>query len=330
MRLYWLQTVGQRRSCQWGGGGHLLVGHQTRRDPVGTTTAQTVPKQVSVKHRGDVLSRNPGGRPRGVCSTSTKNGADALQGPSGDSAPIRCLPSAAPPPAPLRVWAWPARRACGRGLPGGAFFRLSESTSYASAVGLQARSPRPLSRGPAPFSRAGRGPGSGYCWLESQGLPCCEPRPGRVPARRAHPDGQRESRARPQPCPTPAARPAPASSRRKLGTCWQVKSGKGAVTLGAGARDGEPVGTEALSLHLPAVGTCRVGGSGSRGAGTRREWACMLRRADPPPRAGSCEFPRDPKVRAGDGQQVLLNACLRTAGISSWAAGPGGRGAAVS
>lgn len=59
------------------------------------------------------------------------------------------------------------------------------------------------------------------------------------------------------------------------------------MTLGAGARDGEPAGTEALSLHLLlAVGGGPSEGIRGRGVGTRREWACMLKCADPPRRDG--------------------------------------------
>lgn len=44
------------------------------------------------------------------------------------------------------------------------------------------------------------------------------------------------------------------------------------MTPGAGARDGEPAGTEALSRHLlRAVGAGRVGGSRCRGAGVPDE-----------------------------------------------------------
>lgn len=50
-------------------------------------------------------------------------------------------------------------------------------------------------------------------------------------------------------CPTPAAPPLPTPSPRRLGTCWQVKSGKGRVTRrGRGRGDGEPVGTEAFGV----------------------------------------------------------------------------------
>lgn len=101
---------------------------------------------------------------------------------SGDPAPIRSLPSVAPPPAPSIVgvacpevvWAWPA-------------WRHSLWTHRKQGLRKRSRTPRSFSppprHAPAPFSRAGQGPASSARWLESQGLPCCESRPGSVLAR---------------------------------------------------------------------------------------------------------------------------------------------------
>lgn len=61
------------------------------------------------------------------------------------------------------------------------------------------------------------------------------------------------------------------------------------MTPGAGARDGEPAGTEALSRHLlRPVGAGRVGGIAVPvpRCRTGREWACMPKCTDLPFRAG--------------------------------------------
>lgn len=101
---------------------------------------------------------------------------------SGDPAPIRSLPSATPPP---------AHSMCGRGLPGGgvgvaSLEALSLDTQKARATQAQSDSkvvlPAP-SPWPRPILPGGVGRASSARWLESQGLPCCESRPGSVLAR---------------------------------------------------------------------------------------------------------------------------------------------------
>lgn len=51
----------------------------------------------------------------------------------------------------------------------------------------------------------------------------------------------------------------------------------------------------------------------------------MLKCAGPPWRAGQFAFHEDPNVRAGDGQQMLMNASLRTAKVDVQALVPGCR-----
>lgn len=98
------------------------------------------------RHCGDVIFRNLGESVRCGYDTSTKNGADALQGPvrwpSSNPLSSPCGPASSA----SYLWAWPARRCCGRGLPGGAFCGLRKQ-------GLRKRSRAPRSFSPPPRPR---------------------------------------------------------------------------------------------------------------------------------------------------------------------------------
>ena len=133
--------------------------------------------------------------------------------------------------------------------------------------------PRPP---PRPELPGGAGPRVQQPRLGLQRLPCCEPRPGSVRTRSpavltgtASPSlGRSRNPSRSGPlsaqvlsphaprsltCPTPAAPPLPTPSPRKLGTCWQVKSGKGAGNAaGAGARGRRAGGDRSVRSLSPS------------------------------------------------------------------------------
>lgn len=143
--------------------------------------------------------------------------------------------------------------------------------------------PRPL---PRPELPGGAGPRVQQPWLGLQWLPCSERRPGSVwtrspaaltgtpsPSRSRNPSRSSPLSAqvlsphapRSLTCPTPAAPPLPTPSPRRLGTCWQVKSGKGAGNAaGAGARGRRAGGDRSVrSLSLPSPLSPRLLPSGS-------------------------------------------------------------------
>jgi hypothetical protein len=87
----------------------------------------------------------------------TKMARTSFKGRSGDTAPIRSLPSEASPPARFRVWAWPSRLCVGVVYPEALSSDSQKARSTQAQSGFKAGLPAPSPI--APPNSPGRGGG---------------------------------------------------------------------------------------------------------------------------------------------------------------------------